>query len=103
VLQAGRLVQSGEVDLFTNETTTVFIKVDSNRERLLAALETRGVRITMKRTGLTIEGPDDSIYDHVRDALVEAQAPLRRMAARRRALTELFEESPDSTRPGAAA
>ena len=103
VLQAGRLVQSGEVDRFTNETTTVFIEVDSNRERLVAALETRGVRITMDGTGLTIEGPDDSIYDHVRDALVEAQAPLRRMAPRRRALTELFEESADSTVSGAAA
>jgi ABC-2 type transport system ATP-binding protein len=103
VLQAGRLVQSGEVDRFTNETTTVFIEVDSNRERLIASLEQRGVRITMDRTGLTIEGPDDSIYDHVRDALVEAQAPLRRMAPRRRGLTELFEESGDSTRPGAAA
>jgi ABC-2 type transport system ATP-binding protein len=103
VLQAGRLVQSGEVDRFTNETTTVFIEVDSNRERLVAALETRGVRITRDGTGLTIEGPDDSIYDHVRDALVEAQAPLRRMAPRRRALTELFEEGPDSTLPGAAA
>ena len=103
VLQAGRLVQSGEVDRFTNETTTVFIEVDSNRDGLVAALEKRGVRITIDRTGLTIEGPDDSIYDHVRDALVEARAPLRRMAPRRRALTELFEESDDPTRPGAAA
>jgi hypothetical protein len=45
----------------------------------------------MERTGLSIEGPDESVYDHVRDALVEAQAPLRRLAPRRRALTELFE------------
>jgi hypothetical protein len=31
------------------------------------------------------------VYDVVRDALGEAEAPLRRMAPRRRALTELFE------------
>jgi hypothetical protein len=31
------------------------------------------------------------VYDQVRDALVETEAPLRRMAPRRRALTELFE------------
>jgi ABC-2 type transport system ATP-binding protein len=91
VLQGGRLVQSGEVDQFTKETETVFIEVDFNREALLTALERRGVVVTVERTGLTIEGPDESVYDHVRDALVEAQAPLRRMAPRRRALTELFE------------
>ena len=91
VLQDGRLVQSGEVDQFTKETETVFIEVDSNREALVGALERRGVAVTVERTGLTIEGPDESVYDHVRDALVEAQAPLRRMAPRRRALTELFE------------
>jgi ABC-2 type transport system ATP-binding protein len=91
VLQGGRLVQSGEVRHFTKETETVFIEVDANREALVAALERRGVRVSAESTGLTIEGPDESVYDHVRDALVEAQAPLRRMAPRRRALTELFE------------
>src|SRR5687768_918839 len=91
VLQGGRLVQSGEVDQFTRETETVFIEVDANRTELMAALGRRGVVITVDGTGLTIEGPDESVYDHVRDALVEAEAPLRRMAPRRRALTELFE------------
>ena len=91
VLQGGRLVQSGEVGHFTKETATVFIEVDTNREQLVAALEQRGVVVTAEASGLTIEGPDESVYDHVRDALVEAQAPLRRMAPRRRALAELFE------------
>ena len=91
VLQGGRLVQSGEVHQFTKETETVFIEVDANRESLMVALEKRGVVVTIDHTGLTIEGPNETVYDHVRDALVEAQAPLRRMAPRRRALTELFE------------
>jgi ABC-type uncharacterized transport system ATPase subunit len=103
VLQGGRLVQSGEVEQFTRETETVFIEVDSNREGLIAALRTRGVGVKMDGGGLTIEGPDESVYDHVRDALVEAQAPLRRMAPRRRALTELFERSGDAPRAGEAA
>ena len=42
--------------------------------------------------GLTIQGADESVYDYVRDALVEARAPLRRMQPRRREFTELFEE-----------
>src|SRR5687767_9432589 len=103
VLQDGRLVQSGEVDQFTKETETVFIEVDSNRDRLIAALERRGVGVTIDRGGLTIEGPDESVYDHVRDALVEAEAPLRRMAPRRRALTELFERDDSTIETGEAA
>jgi ABC-2 type transport system ATP-binding protein len=91
VLQGGRLVQSGEVGHFTKETETVFIEVDSNREQLVAALGRRGVVVTADGSGFTIEGRDESVYDQVRDALVEAQAPLRRMAPRRRALAELFE------------
>ena len=91
VLQGGQLVQSGEVEQFTRETETVFIEVDTNRAALVASLEKRGVVVTVERGGLTIEGPDESVYDLVRDAVVEAQAPLRRMAPRRRALTELFE------------
>ena len=90
VLQGGRLVRSGEVAHFTKETETVFIEVDTNRDRLKAALEARGVVVTPDRGGLTVEGTE-AVYDQVRDALVEAEAPLRRMAPRRRELAELFE------------
>ena len=103
VLQGGRLVQSGEVRQFTKEMETVFIEVDTNRERLVAALERRGVGVAADGAGLTIEGADESVYDHVRDALVEAEAPLRRMAPRRRALAELFERDGDSVRAGRSA
>jgi ABC-2 type transport system ATP-binding protein len=103
VLQGGRLVQSGEVEQFTRETETVFIEVDSNREALMAALKKRGVAVTIERSGFTIQGRDETVYDHVRDALVEAHAPLRRMAPRRRALTELFERDGDNARDGEAA
>jgi len=91
------VAQSGEVEHFTKETETVFIEVDTNRDQLVAALGRRGVVVSAGHGGLTIEGPDESVYDHVRDALVEAQAPLRRMAPRRRALTELFQQEDDVT------
>jgi ABC-2 type transport system ATP-binding protein len=91
VLQGGQLMHSGDVGHFTKETQTVFIEVDANREQLVAALEKRGVTVTSDGHGLTIEGSDESVYDHVRDAVVETQAALRRMGPRRRALTELFE------------
>ena len=91
VLRGGRLVHSGEVSQFTEDTQTVFIEVDSNREQLASALQKRGVTVTAAGGGLTVEGTDGSVYDHVRDAVVEVEAPLRRMAPRRRELTELFE------------
>ena len=102
VLQGGRLVQSGEVEQFTRETETVFIEVDTNRDALVAALERRGVVVIVERAGLTVEGRDESVYDHVRDALVEAGAPLRRMGPRRHALTEIFERDGDAARSDAA-
>jgi ABC-2 type transport system ATP-binding protein len=91
VVQGGHLVQSGEVGQFTKETETVFIEVDSGREAFVAALERRGVVVTPDAGGYAISGRDESIYDQVRDALVESGAPLRRMAPQRRALTELFQ------------
>ncbi|HXG70740.1 MAG TPA: ABC transporter ATP-binding protein [Gemmatimonadaceae bacterium] len=94
VLHGGRVVHSGAVAHFTKETETVFIEVDTNREALVTALERRGVVVTADRGGMTVQGTDESVYDHVRDALVEAEAPLRRMAPRRRELTELFEREP---------
>jgi hypothetical protein len=89
-------VQSGEVRHFTKETETVFIEVDGNRDGLMAALERRGIAVAADDGGLTIHGPDESVYDLVRDALVEAQAPLRRLAPRRRALAELFRREGDA-------
>lgn len=91
VLRGGTVVHSGEVSHFMKETETVFIEVDTNREQLLTALQNRGVAVTMAGGGLTVEGSDESVYDLVRDAVVEAEAPLRRIGPRRHELTELFQ------------
>lgn len=91
VIRGGRLVHAGDVSHFTSETETVFIEVDANRDELLAALARRGITAVAEGGGLAIAGADASIYDQVRDAVVEAGAPLRRLAPRRRELTALFE------------
>lgn len=101
VLQGGDLVQSGEVTDFTTETESVFVEVDSNREALISELERRGVKVTLHGSGLDVQGADESLYDHVRDALVAARAPLRRMAPKRRALAELFARAGDEEGVGA--
>ena len=43
VLHGGHVEQSGEVGQFTQETESVFIEVDGNRDALLAALARRGI------------------------------------------------------------
>lgn len=91
VLQGGKLIESGEVTQFTEETETVFIEVDERREELVEVLLSKGVEVVPDGNGIYVEGTGESLYDNVRDALVEAEAPLRRMGPRRRALTELFE------------
>jgi ABC-2 type transport system ATP-binding protein len=91
VIRGGRLVHAGDVRNFTKETETVFIEVDANQAALVAALEKRGVKVTAEASGFAIEGPDESVYDDVRDAVVEAAAPLRRLAPHKHALAELFE------------
>ena len=100
VFRSGRLVQAGELNTFTGDTATVFLEVDSNRDRLALALGRRGVVVSDGGGGLTIEGPDESVYDAIRDALVEADAPLRRMAPRRRALADLFDAADDASLAG---
>jgi ABC-2 type transport system ATP-binding protein len=100
VLQAGRLVQSGEVSTFTRETESVFIEVDFNRDGVVAELEAVGVQVRPDGNGLHVDGADESVYDLVRDAVVAAQAPLRRMAPRRRALAELFARDGDDEAGG---
>ena len=91
VLHGGHVAESGEVGQFIRETETVFIEVDTNRDELVKTLERRGVAVTPQGSGLTIQGTE-KIYDEVRDAVVEANAALRRMTPQRRALTELFEK-----------
>ena len=102
LLQAGVLVEAGEVSDLTSETESVFLEVDANHDRLIAELEQRGVSVTVAGSTLYIEVAEAPVYDHIRDSLVSARAPLRRMAPRRRALTELFARDGDEGTPGAS-
>ncbi|MCG8466721.1 MAG: ABC transporter ATP-binding protein [Gemmatimonadetes bacterium] len=99
VLQGGALVQAGEVSDLTSETESVFIEVDANQDALLTELEARGVEATVAAGGIHVENADAAAYDRIRDAIVAAEAPLRRLAPQRRALTELFtpEDPPMAT------
>ncbi len=95
VLEDGRVVQQGEVTGFTEEQETIFIEVEDRRDEFFAALQRLGVSATAEDSAVVIPDAAEETYDKVARALVEAQAPLRRMGPRRHALSEIFEDPSD--------
>ncbi len=90
VLEGGRLAEQGEVSGFTEDTETIFIEVDDNRDELVEALAKRGIEAVVERNALIIRAAGEGEFDAIRDAIVEANARLRRLAPQRHMLTEIF-------------
>ncbi len=91
LLRQGRLVQEGAVSEFTLETERLLVEVEEREDELAEGLRAAGLSVVpAERGGLVIEGRDGRVQDLIVQALVETGAPLRRMAPRRRALSELF-------------
>jgi len=94
VLDGGRVTEEGAVSGFTQETETILIDVDGNREELVTALASRGIKTFAAGSSLALELDNEEQYDAIRDALVETNARLRRMAPRRGQLTDIFRGNP---------
>jgi ABC-2 type transport system ATP-binding protein len=93
VLEDGRVVQQGAVSGFTEELETLFIEVDENRIEFMAVLKRLGVESSEENSAVIIPSASDGTYDTISRALVESNAPLRRMGPRRHALSEIFESA----------
>ena len=92
VLEDGRVLRQGEVTGFTEELETLFIDVDDKRPELIAALRRLGVEATDEDSSVIIPKATEGTYELISRALVESEAPLRRMGPRRHALSEIFED-----------
>jgi ABC-2 type transport system ATP-binding protein len=90
VLDEGRVTREGEVAQLTQETATIAIDVDENRDELVAALHKSDVDATVDGLSVLVDLETDEQYDLIRDAIVAAEAPLRRLAPRRGHLTDIF-------------
>ena len=90
VLDGGHVTEEGTIALFTQETRSLVIDVDDNRDELVAALAKRGVEAIVQGASIVVEQESEEDYDAIRDAVVEADARLRRMAPRRGSLTDIF-------------
>ena len=94
VLDNGRVTEEGSVSGFTQETQTVFIEVDDHRDELVAALAKRGIEAAIDGAAVIVEQKGEEEYDAIRDAIVEVDARLRRLAPRRHQLTDIFRSAP---------
>lgn len=93
VLEGGKVVESGDVSRFTQETETIFIDVDDHLAELMSALKSRGIEPTMDGVSVAVQDVGDAEYDSIRDALVESGSRLRRLGPRRHRLTEIFTDN----------
>ena len=90
VLDGGHVTAEGPVSQFTQEMQTIYIDVHDHREELVTALGKRGIQATVEGSSVVVERETEERYDDIRDALVEADARLHRMAPRRYDLTDIF-------------
>jgi len=90
VLDAGHLLRTGAVSTFTEETETVVVELLEGAAALAQALERRGLQARLDGSRLILEGVSASDYDTLRDAIVESDALLYRLAPTRHGLVDLF-------------
>lgn len=93
VLDSGRVIEEGEVSGFIQETQTIYIEVDDNRDELVTALKARGIESVIDGVAIVVEQSSEDEYDAIRDAIVEVDARLRRLAPLRHQLTDIFRGS----------
>ena len=93
VLEGGRVTQAGEVAQFTQETQTLFLEVDDNLDELMEALGKHGIQAELDGASVVVQDVTEDQYDDIRDALVDADSRLRRLAPRRGSLTDIFRGS----------
>ena len=93
VLEGGRVTQAGAVLQFTQETQTLLLEVDDNLDELMKALEKHGIRAELDGASVVVQDATEDQYDDIRDALVDADSRLRRLAPRRGSLQDIFRGS----------
>jgi ABC-2 type transport system ATP-binding protein len=90
VLDAGKVLRAGAVAGLTEETETVLVDVVEGAAALVAALERRGLAPRLDGNRLTLERVSGEDFDTLRDAIVETNALLYRLAPERHTLASVF-------------
>jgi ABC-2 type transport system ATP-binding protein len=93
VLDAGRVLRTGAVSGFTEETETLEVELVEGAADVADALRRRGLSVRLDGSHLTIERAVGSDYDALRDAIVETNALLYRLAPARHSLADVFDRA----------
>lgn len=99
LIDGGRLVRAESIRNLTGETGTLVVEVDGDGAAIAATLSAQGLAVRQERHRVLVELPittdDDAVvhvvYDQVRDAIVQHDAGLLRLARRRGRLEDLFD------------
>ncbi len=92
VIDNGKVTRTEELEQFSRATETLFIEVTDNQDSFVEILKRQNVNVSVEGYGgvITVHDVSDSAYDVIRDALVEANAPIQSMTPYRRALKDIF-------------
>jgi ABC-2 type transport system ATP-binding protein len=97
VLDAGRVLRTGAVSGFTEETETLEVELVDGAALLAEALRRRGLAPQIDGSRLTLKNVSGKDYDMLRDAIVETNALLYRLAPTRLSLADVFSPLADGT------
>jgi ABC-2 type transport system ATP-binding protein len=90
-IDAGKLHYSGPVAAFTKQTAYLRLELDDEVAEFADRLRAAGLDVEGKGHDFRVALRDDDVYDVVRDAAADLEAPLARMEIVRHRLEELFQ------------
>ena len=90
VLDAGRLLRTGAVSGFTEETETLEVELVEGAATVAELLRARGMEARLDGNRLRLERVSGEGYDTLRDAIAESGALLYRLAPARHSLADVF-------------
>lgn len=89
-IEAGTLRYAGPVAALTERMQRLQIEVDDDDRRFVERLRSMGLEVEEHGMVISVAMKDDGVYDLVRDAAAELDAPLARMEVQRHRLEDLF-------------
>jgi ABC-2 type transport system ATP-binding protein len=95
-IDAGHLLQSAPISVFTERTPVLAVEVEDGGEQLAAALGGRGFKARADGDRVLVDMEDVTLYDAVRDAVADLGLPLVRIEQERHRLEDMFRDAAPS-------
>ncbi|HYI15300.1 MAG TPA: ABC transporter ATP-binding protein [Thermomicrobiales bacterium] len=94
MVDRGKLVVNGRINDLMQGGGDVIVRIDGDPQRLVDGLAARQLSARLSGPEVIVAAPDggvsDAVYDAIRDAVVEMDAPLRMLRGRERSLEDVY-------------